>query len=215
MMPSLVSLSTVPPYRWTTAAQRVTSSVMISRRRSAPTAAAMSIECTTSANKTVTCLYSAGFEVAETAAPHSLQNLEFGGSSMPHAAQANPVAIMASPRPSRCGPRSQAFSPYRDSDPATACKRRYRREPAPVEPGVATARCRASPDPHRLARPLTARLRPPLRSRHPRPRDQAVSPPEPTSLERPTPAVVPRGTGGRRRRARAVWPHRDLHAEPS
>ena len=33
---------------------------MISRSRSAPTAAAMSIECTTSANSTVTCLYSAG-----------------------------------------------------------------------------------------------------------------------------------------------------------
>ena len=32
---------------------------MISRSRSAPTAAAMSIECTTSANSTVTCLYSA------------------------------------------------------------------------------------------------------------------------------------------------------------
>ena len=32
---------------------------MISRNRSAPTAAAMSIECTTSANSTVTCLYSA------------------------------------------------------------------------------------------------------------------------------------------------------------
>ena len=32
---------------------------MISRSRSAPTAAAMSIECTTSANRTVTCLYSA------------------------------------------------------------------------------------------------------------------------------------------------------------
>ena len=32
---------------------------MISRSRSAPTAAAMSIECTTSANKTVACLYSA------------------------------------------------------------------------------------------------------------------------------------------------------------
>ena len=32
---------------------------MISRSRSAPTAAAMSIERTTSANRTVTCLYSA------------------------------------------------------------------------------------------------------------------------------------------------------------
>jgi hypothetical protein len=32
---------------------------MTSRSRSVPTAAAMSIECTTSANRTVTCLYSA------------------------------------------------------------------------------------------------------------------------------------------------------------
>ena len=60
MMPSPVNLSTVPPYRRTTAAEVSTSSVMISRNRSAPTAAAMSMECTTSANSTVTCLYSAG-----------------------------------------------------------------------------------------------------------------------------------------------------------
>jgi hypothetical protein len=48
---------------------------MISRNRSAPTAAAMSIEPTTSANSTVTCLNSAGFATVETAAPHSEQNL--------------------------------------------------------------------------------------------------------------------------------------------
>ena len=46
--------------------------------RSAPTAAAMSIECTTSANSTVTCLYSADRLTCVTGAPHSLQNLEFG-----------------------------------------------------------------------------------------------------------------------------------------
>ena len=51
-----------------------TSSAMISRSRSAPTAAAMSIECTTSANSTVTCLYSAGVVAVATGAPHSLQN---------------------------------------------------------------------------------------------------------------------------------------------
>ena len=50
---------------------------MISRSRSAPTAAAMSIECTTSANSTVTCLYSADRVACVTGAPHSLQNLEF------------------------------------------------------------------------------------------------------------------------------------------
>ena len=78
MIPSPVNLSTVPPYRCTTAAQRSTSSAMISRSRSAPTAAAMSIECTTSANSTVTCLYSADRVACVTGAPHSLQNLEFG-----------------------------------------------------------------------------------------------------------------------------------------
>ncbi len=59
MIPSPVNLSTVPPYRWTIFEERLNSSVMISRSRSAPTAAAMSIEWTTSANNTVTCLYSA------------------------------------------------------------------------------------------------------------------------------------------------------------
>ena len=51
---------------------------MISRSRSAPTAAAMSIECTTSANNTVTCLYSADWVACVTSAPHSLQNFELG-----------------------------------------------------------------------------------------------------------------------------------------
>ena len=59
MIPSPVNLSRVPPYRFTTAAARSTSCAMISRSRSAPTAEAMSMECTTSANRTVTCLYSA------------------------------------------------------------------------------------------------------------------------------------------------------------
>jgi hypothetical protein len=48
------------------------------------TAAAMSMECTTSANSTVTCLYSAGFEAAETAVPHSSQNFALDRSSAPH-----------------------------------------------------------------------------------------------------------------------------------
>ena len=61
---------------------------MTSRRRSAPTAAAMSIEWTTSANNTVTCLYSAGFAAEDTAAPHSLQNLAVGDSSVPQAVHA-------------------------------------------------------------------------------------------------------------------------------
>jgi hypothetical protein len=72
---------------------------MISRSRSAPTADPMSIECTTSANNTVTCLYSADRLSCVTGAPHSLQNLEFGGSSVPHNPHDSPVAVTA-PRPS-------------------------------------------------------------------------------------------------------------------
>src|SRR6185437_476076 len=66
---------------------------MISRSRSAPTAAAMSIECTTSANSTVTCLYSADRLTWVTGAPHSLQNLEFRGSTVPHDAHDSPGAV--------------------------------------------------------------------------------------------------------------------------
>jgi hypothetical protein len=56
---------------------------MISRSRSAPTTAAISIECTTSANSTLTCLYSAALVAEVTCALHSLQNLAFGGNSVP------------------------------------------------------------------------------------------------------------------------------------
>jgi hypothetical protein len=69
--------------------------LMISRNRSISRAAAMSIERTTSANRTVTCLYSAGVVAVATAAPHSLQNFEVGGSSVPQAAHANPAAVIA------------------------------------------------------------------------------------------------------------------------
>ena len=93
MTPSPVKLPTVPPYRCTTTAARLTNSAMISRSRSAPTAAAMSIECTTSANSTVTCLYSADRVACVSGAPHSLQNLELGGSSVPHDPQNSPVAV--------------------------------------------------------------------------------------------------------------------------
>src|ERR1700749_3131684 len=68
---------------------------MISRNRSVPRAAAMSIECTTSANKTVTCLYSAGCVTADTPAPHSLQNLAVSFSSVPHDPHDSPVAVIS------------------------------------------------------------------------------------------------------------------------
>jgi hypothetical protein len=58
---------------------------MISRNRSAPTATAMSIERTTSANSTVTCLYSAAVAADPlTGAPHSLQNLAVALTSVSH-----------------------------------------------------------------------------------------------------------------------------------
>ena len=61
--------------------------------------AAMSIECTTSANSTVTCLYSAAVAVGLTGAPHLLQNLESGGRCVPHDPHDGPAAVSA-PRPS-------------------------------------------------------------------------------------------------------------------
>ena len=68
---------------------------MISRNRSAPTAEARTIECTTSANRTVTCLYSADRVIFAIGAPHSLQNLEFGGSSVPHDPHGSPAVVSA------------------------------------------------------------------------------------------------------------------------
>src|ERR1700747_2153876 len=84
-----------PLTRLSTTAQRSARSAMISRSRSGPTAAATSIECTTSAKRTVTCLYSADRLTCVTGAPHSLQNLECGGSSVPHAPHCSPAAVSA------------------------------------------------------------------------------------------------------------------------
>ena len=131
-----------------------------------------------------------------TGAPHSLQNLEFGGSSVPHDPHNSPVAVsppppsplgstsvsfhrwstmsvispshirdkvlrlsyvvyfetpwvalgltavMASPRPTRYAPRSQAMSPWRGSDPDSRGRRSRRRGPAPAARAAAAARCR-------------------------------------------------------------------------
>src|SRR6478752_9563408 len=84
MIPSPVNWFTVPLYRCTMEDERSKKSDMSSRQRSGPTAAAMSIECTTSAKSTVTCLYSAAVAAGLTGAPHLLQNRESGGSSVPH-----------------------------------------------------------------------------------------------------------------------------------
>ena len=55
-------------------AQRSATSAMISCSRSAPTAAASSIKRTTSANRTVTCLYSALVSTSLTGGPQPWQN---------------------------------------------------------------------------------------------------------------------------------------------
>ena len=81
---------------------------------------------------------------------------------------------MALPRPTSCAPRSQAMSPCRGSDPGSARKPGHRREPAPGESAAATARCHVSPDPHRLALPLSARSRPRIRRGQRRFRDRAL-----------------------------------------
>jgi hypothetical protein len=70
---------------------------MISRSRSAPTAEAMSIEWTRSANKTVTCLYSADRVACVSGAPHLLQKSESGGRCVPQDVHDSPVVVSPSP----------------------------------------------------------------------------------------------------------------------
>jgi hypothetical protein len=71
---------------------------------------------TTSANSAVTCLYSADWVACVTGAPHSLQNLEFGGSSVPHD---HTVVAQLSAHRDYCHPRQyrvtagQRCPPYR------------------------------------------------------------------------------------------------------
>ena len=71
MMPSPVKLPTVPPYRCTTAAARLTNPAMISRSRFAPTAGRCPLNEQTSAKRTVTCLYSADWVACLTGVPLS------------------------------------------------------------------------------------------------------------------------------------------------
>ena len=97
---------------------------MISRSRSAPTAAAMSIECTTSANSTVTCLYSADRVACVTGAPHSLQNLEFGRQFVPHDPQNSPVAV-SPPPPSPLGSTSVSFHRWSAMSVISLCHLRH------------------------------------------------------------------------------------------
>jgi hypothetical protein len=76
---------------------------MISRSRSGPTVAAISMECTTSANNTVTCLYSADWVAGVSGEPHSLQNLAVDAAKAPHDLHERSAAVSAagpSPLPS-------------------------------------------------------------------------------------------------------------------
>src|SRR5271156_2043221 len=66
---------------------------MISRSGSGPTAAAMSIEWTTSAKRTETCLYSADRVASVSRVPHSPQNLAVGLDSAPQEPQISPVVV--------------------------------------------------------------------------------------------------------------------------
>jgi hypothetical protein len=83
----------------------------------------MSMECTTSANSTVTCLYSAGVVAVATAAPHSLQNFAFGGSSVPHDPHTKAAAVISRGQPTVVhvtivSPPASQHMPYRRRDPA-------------------------------------------------------------------------------------------------
>jgi hypothetical protein len=64
-----------------------------------------------------------------------------------HYLRADSAAVMASPRPTRYAPRSQAFSPCRGSDPDSCDRRPRRREPELAARAVAAARCRCNTNP--------------------------------------------------------------------
>src|SRR5208283_3718043 len=105
---------------------------MISRSRSAPTAEAMSIEWTTSANSTVTCLYSAVSTQMSVRAPHSSQNLALSRRPVPHDPHATSAAIRAPPiQGSR--PRMIDQGGTRSAGPGS------RVEPPLVTPGLLSA----------------------------------------------------------------------------
>src|SRR5215203_247195 len=87
---------------------------MTSRNRSISRAAAISIERTTSANSTVTCLYSASTETP-VGAPHSSQNLALSRRPVPHDPHATPAVIcrLFLTRDHRLGPIDVSFEAKR------------------------------------------------------------------------------------------------------
>ena len=166
---------------------------MISRNRSTSSAAAMSIERTTSANSTVTCLYSAAS--AEAAwRPALVAELGVLPQLVPHDPHATPAVIRprSSPRPRRCVLRSQAISPSRDSDPPSPGRQRRRRGPGPAARAAAAARCRASPDRHRPAAAANRSIASSASARSPSaPRSSSVSTRTPVPQNCHTRAVLP------------------------
>jgi hypothetical protein len=68
-------------------------------------------------------LYSAGVVAVATAAPHSLQNFEFAGSSVPHDPHTKAAAVMSRGHPlsfhvTIVSPLASQHVPYRRRDPA-------------------------------------------------------------------------------------------------
>ena len=97
---------------------------MISRSRSAPTAAAMSIECTTSANKHRHLLVLRRLGACVSRAPHSLQNLAVGLDWAPHDPQNSPVAV-SPPPPSPLGSTSVSFHRWSAMSVISPCHLRH------------------------------------------------------------------------------------------
>src|ERR1700682_2291753 len=100
MIPSPVK-STVPPYRWPTVRERLSSSLITSRDRSVPNAEAMSIDRTTSANRTVTCLNSGGRVDDSIGDPQASQNLAPSPGSVPQFAQTTVIVRLSLPAQGR------------------------------------------------------------------------------------------------------------------
>ena len=172
---------------------------MISRNRSAPTAAAMSIECTTSAKRTVTCLYSADLVAGTRAVPHSLQNLAVVLDCAPHDPQNSPVAV-SPPPPSPLGSTSVSF--HRRSVMSVISPRHLRHEvsrPSDVVCFETDGKGGASPP----------RLYPSVRLR-----PGVSSPAALKALSTPWSTTCMRASGLRESRNAIARPHRDRGRQP-
>ena len=93
---------------------------MISRNRSISSAAARSIECTTSANSTVTCLYSACVSDSTTGEPQPWQNRAFARGSVPHVRQAAVAVIATLPQLMNRRPVTTTRAVWRSGVPTAA-----------------------------------------------------------------------------------------------